>query len=90
MGLIHEVVSSEQIGEPEQHSFPNCPIVNSPVAMTRAKLLIQQCESKPLAHELIDYTSELIAKVRVSEQGQEGLSAFFEKRSASWVNEGQP
>ena len=89
MGLIHEVVSSEQVSERREHILSHL-LVNSPVAMTKAKLLIQQCESKPLAHELIDYTSELIAKVRVSEQGQEGLSAFFEKRSASWVNEGQP
>jgi len=30
-------------------------------------------------------TSELIAALRVSPEGQEGLSAFLEKRKPSWV-----
>lgn len=32
-----------------------------------------------------EYCTDLIARVRTSEEGQEGLSAFLEKRKASWV-----
>ena len=32
-----------------------------------------------------DLTTSAIAEKRVSDEGQEGLSAFFEKRKASWV-----
>jgi methylglutaconyl-CoA hydratase len=32
----------------------------------------------------LDFTSEQIARIRVSEEGQEGLNAFFEKRTPTW------
>jgi methylglutaconyl-CoA hydratase len=32
-----------------------------------------------------DYTVNLIASIRVSDEGQEGLSSFLEKRKANWV-----
>jgi len=34
-----------------------------------------------------DYTVNLIASIRVSSEGQEGLSSFLEKRQANWVKE---
>ena len=34
--------------------------------------------------DLIEKTCELIADIRVSDQGQEGLSAFLEKRKPNW------
>ena len=37
-------------------------------------------------NSLIEYTSQAIATARVSGEGQEGLSAFFEKRAANWRN----
>jgi methylglutaconyl-CoA hydratase len=39
------------------------------------------------ADDLIEQTSKLIAKLRVSEEGQEGLNAFFEKRPAAWIRQ---
>ena len=33
---------------------------------------------------LIELTAERIARIRVSEEGQEGLTAFFEKRAPNW------
>src|SRR5204862_62225 len=41
-----------------------------------------------VSHELVDaipYTIEAIAERRVSEEGQEGMKAFLEKRLASWI-----
>jgi methylglutaconyl-CoA hydratase len=32
-----------------------------------------------------EYTAETIARLRVSEEGQEGLSAFLEKRKPRWI-----
>ena len=32
------------------------------------------------------YTAEQLAKVRISKEGQEGMSAFFEKRPPNWIN----
>jgi len=36
---------------------------------------------------LIDHTCEVIAGIRVSEQGQEGLNAFLEKRKPHWLKD---
>lgn len=35
--------------------------------------------------ETSDYTADLIARLRASEEGQEGMAAFLEKRKPSWV-----
>ena len=35
----------------------------------------------------IKTTAKLIAKYRVSEEGQEGIQAFFEKRKPGWIDE---
>ena len=32
------------------------------------------------------FTAEMIATLRVSDEGQEGLRAFLEKRKANWVS----
>ncbi len=59
---------------------------NGPQAMQAAKALCLRCDSQPIDHSLIEYTSQAIATARVSSEGQEGLTAFFEKRTANWRN----
>ncbi|PSW05424.1 enoyl-CoA hydratase-related protein [Photobacterium lipolyticum] len=59
-------------------------LTNSPNAMTRAKQLCHVCEHKAIDSELRTLTSDLIAEIRRSEQGQEGVNAFFEKRPPAW------
>ena len=34
--------------------------------------------------EEIDYTASQIAKLRATEEGQEGMSSFLEKRKPKW------
>ena len=36
---------------------------------------------------LDEYTAQLIARLRVSAEGQEGLAAFLEKRRPAWCAE---
>lgn len=57
---------------------------NSPQAVTKAKRLIFDVANRPIDDALIQQTSELIAQIRVSAEGQEGLNAFLEKRQAEW------
>jgi methylglutaconyl-CoA hydratase len=35
--------------------------------------------------EIQDVTTQLIARLRISDEGQEGLKAFIEKRKPGWV-----
>ncbi len=33
----------------------------------------------------IEFTAQLIARLRAADEGQEGMSAFLEKRKPNWV-----
>jgi len=83
LGLIHTVVPVDEL-IPEAERFCRLLLQNSPNAILKAKRLIQDISGQPIDEDLIHYTTELIAFMRVSEQGQEGLAAFLEKRPAAW------
>jgi methylglutaconyl-CoA hydratase len=58
---------------------------NSPAALTAAKSLIQAVSQKPITQAVIDDTSQRIAQIRVSKEGQEGLTSFLDKRKPNWI-----
>lgn len=59
-------------------------LANSPQGMAWVKTLLSHLEDGVIDQNTIDYTSERIARIRVSTEGQEGLNAFFEKRLPNW------
>ncbi len=85
-GIIHELIDSDEI-EPALNTVIDSLLLNSPDAMRKAKVLCQQCHQNPIDDDLILYTSRVIADIRVSPQGQEGLQAFLEKRTPLWVHD---
>ena len=48
------------------------------------KTLIHNITYQPIDDDLIDYTADIIATARNSEEGKEGLSAFLEKRKPNF------
>ncbi len=79
-GLLNEVVDDIYArGEELIHELKK----SSPHAHRVCKELIRNIGEMSL-EEAIPYTSEVIAKIRVSEEGQEGMNAFFEKRRPRW------
>jgi methylglutaconyl-CoA hydratase len=60
---------------------------NSPAAMSAAKELIQFVSFENINDHIIDGTSQRIATIRVSVEGQEGLTSFLDKRSPNWIKE---
>ncbi len=84
-GIIHELVDDNNIEAALQKVIESL-LLNSPDAMRKAKALCQQCHQNPIDDDLILYTSRVIADIRVSPQGQEGLQAFLEKRPPHWVH----
>ncbi|MBA5763164.1 enoyl-CoA hydratase/isomerase family protein [Vibrio sp. 404] len=60
---------------------------HGPNALQASKALCLQCHNHPIDDTLIEYTSQAIAAARVSQEGQEGLAAFFAKRPANWRND---
>jgi methylglutaconyl-CoA hydratase len=60
---------------------------NSPAALTAAKQLVFDVAEREITAELIEDTCHRIADIRVSQEGQEGLGAFLDKRKAAWVRD---
>jgi len=58
---------------------------SGPKAMSHCKKLIYDISNKLTLQEAIGYTAKMIADIRASEEGQEGMSAFLEKRKPKWV-----
>ena len=83
IGLVNEVVDAEQLDQ-EIDRLIDALLANGPEAIIAAKRLVFDIAGKPIDQQLIDSTCETIAAIRVSEQGQEGLQAFLEKRKPHW------
>lgn len=56
----------------------------APLAVREAKQLVAQISGKEINTALIDATALLIAKKRVSKEGQLGLNAFIQKKAPNW------
>ncbi len=82
-GLLHQVVATELLVDTAQ-TLVKTLLANSPAAVKAAKQLIFAVANQPTTQELIDETSRRIAAIRVSAEGQEGLSAFLQKRAPAW------
>ena len=53
---------------------------NAPEALNITKALLLNLAYQPINEGVIDYTAEVIANVRASQEGKEGLAAFLKKR----------
>lgn len=60
-------------------------VQGGPGAMAACKKLIRDMVGKPVTDALADDTAARIAAARASDEGQEGIAAFFEKRRPSWI-----
>lgn len=59
----------------------------APQAVKSAKKLINQILDAGTLDETKDFTARLIAQLRASEEGQEGMAAFLQKRKAKWITQ---
>jgi methylglutaconyl-CoA hydratase len=58
---------------------------SGPMAMSHCKTLIHEVANKLTLMEAYDFTARMIADIRASAEGQEGMNAFLEKRKPNWV-----
>lgn len=82
IGLIDFIVKPEEFDSKvnyyiEQLSFPG------PIAIRESKKLITNLQKMHI-DKYKEYTVEKISELRVSEEGQEGINAFLEKRKPRW------
>lgn len=83
-GLLHQLGEDlDLLATP----FIDALLTNSPAAMQAVKSLINDIINHPINDTLIADTSQRIASIRVSNQAQEGLDAFLNKRKPDWTKE---
>ena len=81
IGLVHVVASDETLADTVE-KYIEYLLKAGPNALTECKrLILRLTEREPAAEE----TADVIARLRVSDEGQEGMTAFFEKRKPKWV-----
>ncbi|MBA2709538.1 MAG: enoyl-CoA hydratase/isomerase family protein [Tatlockia sp.] len=56
----------------------------APLAVAACKTLIEDVSGQALSEKLMEYTANVIAKKRVSAEGQHGLKAFLNKEIPDW------
>jgi len=83
LGLVSEVVAPEELTRSVDDMIKVL-LANGPQAVRAAKKIAFDVDNKQVDQALLAKTSELISSMRVSTEGQEGLTAFFEKRAPQW------
>jgi len=83
IGLLHDVVNRADADSFLDHYVEEM-LSCGPKAVKRAKKMIQDL-SGGMSEQNRRMTIELIADVRMSEEAQTGLNAFFKKESPPWV-----
>ena len=86
ISLVHEAVE-EQFLDDKVEQLITAILSNGPEAVVAAKQLVFAISGKAIDSSLIEHTCEVIAGIRVSAQGQEGLSAFLDKRKPHWLKD---
>lgn len=85
VGLVHEACPDDELDGRVQH-FARMLSKGGPAALRESKELIALVthSDRSSIETISRRTAEIIAELRVSPEGQEGLGAFLEKRKPSW------
>jgi methylglutaconyl-CoA hydratase len=86
IGLVQEITLPQELDAVVNGILGEL-VQGAPSAQASAKEMLRQVAGAPIGPELIAQTAERIAALRVSDEGQEGMSAFFEKRKPAWVRD---
>lgn len=82
VGLVNKVVDDDKLTD-EVGKICKSILSSGPEAVAVAKEMV--CKVPDMTPEqFMPYTAELIAKIRLSDEGQEGMDAFLNKRKPDW------
>jgi len=83
IGLVNKVVPHEELDK-KVNEVVELLLGSGPEAIVKCKELLRRVPGMSL-EEAKGYTAEMIAGLRVSPEGQEGMAAFLEKRKPKWT-----
>ncbi len=84
LGLVHEVAGSDELDE-RVAVYIDTLLVASPQASRATKALLAEVAREPDSDATRERCCRTISELRVSDEGQEGLAAFFAKRAPAWL-----
>lgn len=87
IGLIHEVVESEEELEKQGMELARSMLSCGPLAISTAKAMVHRLcwpEERAAIPDTIEYVAKILAELRVKPEAQEGVTAFLEKRRPKW------
>ena len=86
LGLVHESVPHDELDACVQRVVDHL-LLASPNALGECKRLIRDVLGRPIDDALMALTAERIGAARASDEGQEGIAAFFAKRKPGWAQD---
>lgn len=84
-GLINQVTTPDRLDNVIEKITEKL-ISSGPEAISKCKELLRNVSEMSFS-KARKYTAEVIAGLRISDEGQEGMAAFLEKRKPGWVTE---
>ena len=84
IGLVN-FSGKEQEVEAELAELLGQLLSSGPEAMAQCKRLVNDVANHWTLEEAFTHTAEMIAGIRRSEEGQEGMNAFLQKRKPNWI-----
>lgn len=85
VGLVNSYVVDKNLDKAVD-SLVNSVLSSGPEAVAMAKKLVSEVPGM-IPEQFKPFTAEMIAKLRISEEGQEGMDAFLNKRKPNWIKE---
>ena len=86
LGLVHFACEPSELDAVVANQV-ELALQGGPAALRAAKQLIRDVQPARDRAELAEYTARLLASLRISHEGQEGLSAFLERRKPRWTKD---
>ncbi len=83
LGLVNAAVPDGELDDAVEGKIKLI-LTGGPKALAVSKDLIRNISEKTL-DDVGPYTAEVIARLRMSDEGQDGMNAFLEKRKPRWV-----
>jgi len=84
LGLVHFTAPAAELDQAVQAQLELL-LRGGPAALRAAKALVRTVSPSQDRDALAQETAQLLAKLRVTPEGKEGLSAFLERRKANWL-----
>lgn len=88
IGLLHEVVAADALDAAVERQVALL-LKAGPIATAQAKTLVREVAAQTDRDAIDAANADLIARLRVSAEGQEGIGAFLDKRPPIWATQGK-